>query len=140
MKLQIINTKQTNRFIAKNEEDHQTAIEISSDQNNKSMLSPLELLASSLGGCMMVDIDSISRKQKQAIDSIQINLDVDREKVNSHTEFKKITVDIIMKGKEISKKKLEKAIELTTDKYCSVYKILSKSIPIDVKYTIIESL
>lgn len=138
MKLQLTTTAKANQYVATNEKGHSTRFEYDDKINNKSVLSPLEALASSLGACMMVDIDSISKKQKQDIDLIQIDLDVDRQNVDQHTEFKSIHVTVRVLGNKISTKKLEKAIQLTTDTYCSVYKMLSKTISIQVDIDIIE--
>lgn len=138
MKLHLTKSKKENQYKATNPEGHQSLFEYDDSKNIKSVLSPLEMLASSLGACMMVDMDSISKKQKQNISNLQIDIDVDRQAVEQHTEFKKINVHIKLTGKQISPKKVEKAINLTTEKYCSVYKMLSKTIPIEVDFSIID--
>ena len=90
---------------------------------------PMELLLMGLGGCSSMDILSILAKQKVALDDFNIDVDAERDSENVPSLFTNIHVKFIFKGEnlEASLKKIERAVNLSMDKYCSVTKILEKS-------------
>jgi len=92
---------------------------------------PMEMLLISLAGCSAIDVISILKKQRQVIEDFEIDIDGDR-KEGTPAPYTAIRLHFILKG-EIKEKKMDKAIELTISKYCSVYFSLHPDI--DVKYT-----
>ena len=92
---------------------------------------PMEMLLVSLAGCSAIDVVSILKKQRQTIDDLQIEIDGDRRE-GTPAPYESIRIHFILSGK-IKDSKMEKAIELTVTKYCSVYFSLHPDI--DVKYT-----
>jgi O-succinylhomoserine sulfhydrylase len=96
---------------------------------------PMESLVASLGGCSAIDVVTILKKQRQVIDDFEIELTAERTSIEEHTEFESIAVKIILTG-NLDEKKVQKAIQLTKEKYCSVYFILSASTSITYQYEI----
>jgi putative redox protein len=94
---------------------------------------PMELLLMGLGGCSGIDIVNILNKQRQVIDSFQIEIDGQRDTGKDANLFVSIHVVFILKG-NIEMDKLEKAISLSMEKYCSVVKILEKTAKITHSY------
>lgn len=105
--------------------------------NNKGMR-PMQLLLAAIGGCSAIDIVSILRKQKQEVDSFEIEVDGDREPVGieGYSLFKTIEVNFILKG-NIDIEKAERAVKLSMEKYCSVTKTLEPTAKITYKVTLI---
>lgn len=104
--------------------------------NGKGMR-PMQLLLAALGGCSSVDIISILRKQKQELDSLEIEVNGDRELVGieGYSLFKNIEVHFILKGK-VDKDKVDRAVKLSMEKYCSVTKTLEPTSKITYKVTL----
>lgn len=104
--------------------------------HNKGMR-PMQLLLSALGSCSAIDIISILRKQKQVIESFDIEVDGDREPVGieGYSLFKTIEVNFILKG-NLDKDKVERAVKLSMEKYCSVTKTLEPTAKITYKVTL----
>lgn len=104
--------------------------------HNKGMR-PMQLLLAAIGGCSAIDIVSILRKQKQEVDSFEIEVDGDREPVGieGYSLFKTIEVNFILKG-NIDKEKAERAVKLSMEKYCSVTKTLEPTAKITYKVTL----
>ncbi len=104
--------------------------------HNKGMR-PMQLLLSALGGCSAIDIISILRKQKQELESIEIEVNGDREPVGveGYSLFKTIEVHFILKG-NVDKDKVERAVKLSMEKYCSVTKTLEPTAKITYKVTL----
>ncbi len=100
-------------------------------------LRPMQLLLAALGGCSTIDIISILRKQKQELESIEIEVNGDREPVGveGYSLFKTIEVHFILKG-NVDKDKVERAVKLSMEKYCSVAKTLEPTANITYKVTL----
>ena len=98
---------------------------------------PMQLLLVAIGGCSAIDIISILRKQKQKVESFEIEVDGDRDPVGieGYSLFKTIVVHFIIKG-NIDKDKAERAVKLSMEKYCSVTKTLEPTANITYKITL----
>ena len=96
---------------------------------------PVHALVASLGGCSGIDVIMILKKQKQQIDEFDIEIEAEREKDKTPSLVTGIHLKFILKGK-IDKDKLEKAIELSLEKYCTVAKMLEKTAKITHSYQI----
>ncbi|WP_340695040.1 OsmC family protein [Hydrogenobacter thermophilus] len=98
---------------------------------------PMELLLVSLAGCSGVDISSILRKKRQKVKSIRIEV-VGIRRDEFPRVYESIKIIYSVKGEGISRKAVESAVKLSIEKYCSVYAMLSKSVPIDVEIELWE--
>ncbi len=99
---------------------------------------PKELLMLSLGGCTGSDVASILGKKKIKFDGFEINITA--ESADEHPQvFTKMHLEYVFYGKDIPVKDLERAIELSLTKYCSVTAMLQKAMPIEHSYKIIDS-
>ena len=78
-----------------------------------------------IAGCSGIDILSILAKQKQNVDSFQVNVSGDKEKIEFTNLFTKIYVEYSFTG-ELDPEKILRAIELSLGKYCSVSKTVEK--------------
>lgn len=80
---------------------------------------PMQTLLTALGGCSGVDIVSILQKQRQKIDSFEMQIDGEREQGKEPSLWKEIRILFSFTG-EVDREKAEKACALSVDKYCSV--------------------
>ena len=97
---------------------------------------PMELLLVGFGGCSGMDVISILRKKRQQVTGLEIN--VKGEKTDDNPKvYKEVHIEYIVKGKDIAKEAVERAIALSLDKYCSVGATLSKAGRITQSYRII---
>jgi putative redox protein len=99
---------------------------------------PKELLLIGLGGCTASDVVVILKKKKVVFDNFEIKITSDVAEEHPQV-FTKIHVEYIFTGKNLPVKDLERAIELSQTKYCSVTKMLEKAAEITHSYQIIES-
>ena len=80
---------------------------------------PKALMLTSLAGCAGMDIVSLLKKMRAEVDGMEIN--VSGELTDEHPKFyNKVTLEYIFYGTDLKKDKIEKAIELSADKYCGV--------------------
>lgn len=95
---------------------------------------PMELILMGLGGCSAIDVILILKKQRQEIEDLRIV--VDGERVDSTPAvFKTIKMDFQFKG-ELDREKVKRAIELSVEKYCSVYAMLAETAEISHTFSI----
>lgn len=87
---------------------------------------PKMLLLASLAGCTGMDVISILKKMQIIPD--YFNIQVEGELTQEHPKYyKKIHLTYQFKGSNINPEQVEKAINLSQDKYCSVSAMLKKS-------------
>lgn len=96
---------------------------------------PMEMLLASLASCSSIDVVLILKKQRQQLEDIKVQVTAEKEKVDSHSVFKKIHLHFILRGK-IKDEKAKQAVDLSLEKYCSVAMALSKSSEITASYEI----
>ncbi len=101
-------------------------------------ISPMQLLLAGIGGCSAIDIIGILKKQKQDLKDLQVVVDGNRQKRNTYSEFTTIHLNFIFTG-DLEEKKVERAIDLSLNKYCSVSKTLEKTSEISHSYKIIRN-
>ncbi|UBM59790.1 OsmC family protein [Marinilongibacter aquaticus] len=101
---------------------------------------PMELLLMGLGGCSSIDVVLVLKKQKQRIDDYKVIIEGEREKIEGTemSPFTKINLHFVLKG-EIDAKKLERAIKLSMEKYCSATAQFRPSADITHSYEIIPA-
>ena len=99
---------------------------------SESAFRPMQTLLASLAGCTGIDVLQILKKQRQRLDDFQIKVTATR-KDGTPSPFESINLHFILKGK-IKAEKIEKALELSHSKYCSVYFSLHPDIDISNTY------
>jgi putative redox protein len=98
-------------------------------------LTPMEMVVVGLGGCTGLDVASLLEKQKVKLDRFWIELHA--EKAEEHPQvFTRIHMKYIFVGKNIPADKVERAIALSTQKYCSVGAMLKATAKIEHEYEI----
>lgn len=99
-------------------------------------ISPMQLLLAGIGGCSAIDVISILEKQKQELTNLTVEVNADKVKLKEgYSEFKKIHLQFKLSG-DLDTKKVERALNLSITKYCSVSKALEKGSEISYDYTI----
>lgn len=99
---------------------------------------PLELMAVALAGCTAMDVISILRKKQQDVTGFEVK--VAAEQQDSHPQvFSSVQVEYLVTGRGVDPKAVERAIELSTTKYCPANAMLSQAVQIDHSYRIIEA-
>ncbi len=89
---------------------------------------PMEMILMGLASCSAFDVVHILKKQRQGLKDLDIEVDGKRRE-----EIPKVFTDIhmtfLMSG-ELDPHKVERAIALSVEKYCSVYEMLKSTVNI----------
>lgn len=91
-------------------------------------LRPMETLLAALAGCSAMDVLLIMKKQRQKLERLDVEVEGERADTVPAV-FTKIHVRFVGFG-PIDPKKLQKAVELSTEKYCSVTRMLQPTVAI----------
>jgi len=100
--------------------------------------SPMQLLLAGVGGCSAIDIIGILKKQRQDLQDLKVEVDGDRQSKDEYSEFTNIHIKYTFTG-DLDPDKVERAINLSLDKYCSVSKTMEKTSDISHSYEILKN-
>ena len=80
---------------------------------------PKALMLSSLAGCSGLDIVPLLKKMRAEVDNIEIDITADL--TDEHPKYyKNVHVEYKFYGSDLKKNKIEKAVNLSVEKYCGV--------------------
>jgi putative redox protein len=122
-------------FIGITPSGHAQAIDMNGKRS--SAASPLELLLLALGGCTGADVISILQKKREQVTDYRIEVRGER-RTEYPKSFSRLEVRHIVRGRSISEKAVAQAVELSTEKYCSVAATLRPTAEIVSSYEIHE--
>ena len=87
---------------------------------------PMELLLAGAGGCSAFDVVLILQRSRQAISGCNVTLQAERAPEDPKV-FTKINLHFQVKGKDLDPAKVDRAVKLSHDKYCSATAMLAKT-------------
>lgn len=101
-------------------------------------LRPIELVLVGLAGCTAMDVISILQKKRQEVTGFEVQAHADR--ATEHPKvFTHVVLEFVVTGKNIDREAVERAVELSSTKYCSAQAMLIKAVEIEHKITIVEA-
>jgi len=100
---------------------------------------PMEMLLIGLGGCSGIDMVNVLSKQKEPLADIKIAINASRKDEEMPPIFDVINIHFNLFG-DLNASKVERALEMTFNKYCSVSNILGRSAKINFTYEINTSI
>lgn len=116
------------KFKATNEGGNEVMMDASPNIGGEGTgMRPMEMLLAGLGGCSGIDVVSILKKKKQDFTNFEMEITGDRDSSEVPSLYKKIHVDFYFEGDNINHDKINQAVDLSIQKYCSVAKTLEKS-------------
>lgn len=98
---------------------------------------PMELLMMGLGGCTAIDVVLMLQKSKQNVRDCHIEVSAERAEEVPKV-FTKIHVHFKVFGTDLAEKKVERAVNLSAEKYCSASKMFEKAAEVSHSFEIIE--
>ncbi|EIS69866.1 protein yhfA [Yersinia pestis PY-64] len=99
--------------------------------------SPMEMLLMSAGGCSAIDVVSILQKGRNNVRDCEVKLTSERRE-EAPRLFTQINLHFIVSGKGLTDKVVERAVDLSAEKYCSVALMLGKAATITHSFEVRE--
>jgi putative redox protein len=125
-------------FEGKGESEVVVNIDASEKMGGKNLgARPMELLLMGIGSCGAMDIVSILKKQREDLKDLSINVEGKRDYAQTPAIFTEITIMFTFYG-NLDTSKVEKAVSLSMEKYCSVSAMLEHSAKIQYSYEIVS--
>jgi putative redox protein len=123
-------------FEAKTESGHSFPLDAKPEVGGQDQgAAPMEVLLVSLAGCTGMDVASILKKKRVALHKMSVK--VNGKRAPEHPKyFTKIDVEFNFEGQNIKEEDVKRAIELSTEKYCSVSVMLKEKAEISYSWNI----
>ncbi len=100
---------------------------------------PMEMVLMGLGGCTSIDVVMMLKKsQPELVTDCEVEIEAERAE-GTPSVFTKIHVHFKITGKELNVKKVERAVNLSAEKYCSVSKMLEATVEMSHDYEIVDA-
>ena len=102
---------------------------------NDNGASPMELVLIALAGCTAMDVTSILQKKRQRVTDFEVH--VLAEQAGDHPRvFTAASVEYSVTGDGVRVDAVERAVEPSRTKYCSVHAMLQQALPIEFSYRV----
>ncbi|MEP0806405.1 MAG: OsmC family protein [Chloroflexota bacterium] len=127
-----LNWNSENQFILSDRDDYRIVMK------KPNGVSASDLLPMSLIGCSSHDVVEILKKQRADLRQLNVTAESVQDD-DPPWRFRKIHLHYQAVGKGIDPEKLAKAIQLSEEKYCSVYATLKDAVEITHDYEVVEA-
>ena len=125
-------------FLAESGSGHAVVMDGPPESGGRNLgVRPMEMLLLGMGGCTAFDVVHILKKSRQPVTDCQVELEAERADTEPKV-FTRIHVHFIVKGAELNPTKVERAVQLSAEKYCSASIMLGKVAEITHDFEIID--
>jgi putative redox protein len=99
---------------------------------------PMEVILLAFGGCTGMDVISILRKMRQDVVGYEVRL-VGERTDQQPTVFTDVTVEHVVRGRDLDVDNVRRAVELSATRYCPVSAMLSRGgVNVTERYRVID--
>lgn len=123
-------------FLGRSESGHNVVFDAGDE--NTTAPSPMEMVLMSAGCCSSVDVVSILKKARQKVSDCEVTVTGERADTVPKV-FTKIHLHFDVTGVNVAQKHVERAVNLSADKYCSVALMLAKGLEVTHDFSIVEA-
>jgi putative redox protein len=100
--------------------------------------SPMELVLIGLGSCSEYDVVHILEKGREAIEDVTVELEAERAQQDPKV-FTRIHMHFVVRGRGVAPEKVERAIALSVEKYCSASAMIAKTATITHDFEVVDT-
>tara|TARA_B110000879_G_scaffold207637_1_gene291696 strand:+ start:2902 stop:3324 length:423 start_codon:yes stop_codon:yes gene_type:complete len=113
-------------FKAENSSGHQVPMDGPEEAGGENLGSrPMELILMGLGGCTAYDVVDILNKSRQPLEDLKVSIKAKRAETIPAV-FQQIEIHFTVVGAGVDPGRVQRAIDLTAEKYCSASIMLEK--------------
>jgi putative redox protein len=125
-------------FIGESGSGHSVVMDGAPDAGGRNIgFRPMEMLLLGLGGCSAFDVLLILKRGREAITDCVVEIEAQRAETDPKV-FTAIEMVYKVSGKNLDANKVERAVNLSAEKYCSATKILSATAKITHRVELIS--
>lgn len=100
---------------------------------------PIELVLHGVAGCTAMDVISILEKKRQDVRGVEIFVTAEQRTEEYPKIYESIHLEYVVTGYGVKPEAVDRAIELSKEKYCSVGNMLSDEVKITTSYRVEEA-
>ncbi|MCP4188462.1 MAG: OsmC family protein [Gammaproteobacteria bacterium] len=125
-------------FVGESDSGHSVVMDGAPEAGGRNLgVRPMEMLLLGLGGCTAFDVISILKKSRQNVVDCEVHIEAERREEIPKV-FTRIHIHFVVSGKNLKSERVEKAVNLSADKYCSASEMLGKVAKITHDFNVIE--
>ncbi|MDD2407520.1 MAG: OsmC family protein [Tepidiphilus sp.] len=125
-------------FLAETGSGHLVAMDGAPEAGGRNLAPrPMELLLAGAGGCTAFDIVMILEKGRQAVKGCEVRLEAERAPTDPKV-FTRIRFHYVVRGRGLDADRVERAVKLSAEKYCSASIMLGKTAELKHTWEIVE--
>jgi putative redox protein len=98
---------------------------------------PMELILAGAGGCTCVDVVYILKKGRYDVRDCRVEIQAERAETDPKV-FTKIHFHYVVTGKDLPPDRVERAVKLSEEKYCSASAMLGKTAQITNDWEVVQ--
>lgn len=126
-------------FVSKTGSGHVVAMDGAPDGGGNNLAPrPMEMILSGTGACSAYDVVLILKRGRQDVRRCTVEINSERADTEPKV-FTKINMHFVVSGKNLTEQVVERAVNLSHDKYCSAIAMLNKTAEITHSFEIVES-
>jgi putative redox protein len=126
-------------FVAETGSGHLVAMDGSPEAGGRNLAArPMEMVLVGAGGCTAFDIVLILKRGRHDITGCDVRLEAERAATDPKV-FTRIAYHFVVRGRGLPKAAVERAVQLSHDKYCSATAMLARTAQIDTTFEVQEA-
>jgi putative redox protein len=125
-------------FVAETGSGHVLTMDGAPDGGGRNLAPrPMETVLAGTGGCTAYDVVLILKRGRHDVRGCQVKLDAERAPEDPKV-FTRIRMHFVVTGRNLPAAAVERAIQLSHDKYCSASIMLGKTAAIETSFEVLE--
>lgn len=125
-------------FVGESGSGHSVVMDGPPDDGGRNLgVRPMEMVLLGMGGCTAFDVVLILKRARQEITDCYVELEAERA-ADAPKVFTRIHAHYVVKGKNLDHKKVERAVNMTAEKYCSVSIMLAATAELSHDFEVIN--
>lgn len=99
---------------------------------------PMEMMLAGAGGCTAYDVVLILKRGRHEISDCEVRIEADRAQTDPKV-FTRLHYHYIVKGRNLKESVVERAVKLSSEKYCSASIMLGKTAEVTHSFEVVDT-
>lgn len=127
-------------FLAETGSGHVVAMDGAPDGGGRNLAPrPMEMVLAGTGGCTAYDVVLILKRGRQDVRGCDVTLKAERAEADPKV-FTKVNFHFTVRGRNLKPAQVERAVQLSHEKYCSASVMLEKTAELTYSFEVIDDL
>jgi putative redox protein len=125
-------------FVAESGSGHLLAMDGALEGGGRNLAPrPMEVVLAGTGGCTAYDVMLILKRGRHTVRGCEVRLSAERAAADPKV-FTRIGMHFVVRGRDLPRDAVERAVRLSHEKYCSASAMLAKTADIAVSFEVVD--